>query len=196
MSHSTKYYYWLLSVRGILLAYLCVFFSLYPFIQLIVMTLFQGFIISLFFNGRKLREVFETRSLTIMTLTEELLLLVTKAMILIFIVSDYFVDGDDWFLTFGWLIILPGMISQIAQSLYLVGVKIKDRKKMVKKLKSIVDHICRKKSKIQKIRRIQQVMPTNLHTNNTSASNIGDINYSYNMTTGMGLQDKTSPELE
>ena len=140
-----KHYYWLLSMRSILLAYLCVFFSLYPFVQLTVLVLFQGFIISLFLNGRKLREVFESRSLTIVTLTEELLLLTTKATILTFMISGYFVDGDDWFLAFGWLIILPGILTQISQSLYLVGVKIKDRKKIVKKIKSIVDRICRKR---------------------------------------------------
>ena len=173
-SSAAIYYYWLLALRGILLVYLSVFFYLLPYIQIVGLLISQCLVISLFFKGMKFRKVFESKSLTIVSLIQEILILVTKTTVLVYLAVSASEDSDRINLIFGWLIVLPGISSQILQNIYALVMKFRQRGIIVDKFKRLIRSVCRKKRIIVKIKRPANKVPINkihvesLNENNTN----------------------------
>jgi len=47
----SHYYYWLIALRGFVLAYVCVFWDMYPYFQIITVVVYQGGIVAIFLKG-------------------------------------------------------------------------------------------------------------------------------------------------
>ena len=123
LNSNTKYYYWLVTLRGILLSYLCVFFDISPRSQIFVLTLYQSFILGLFFKRFELHKVFQDISLNFITMCNELLLLIMKIMILGFLSINPHLESDLSIVVFSWLMVTPAVINQIIQSAIQSAVK-------------------------------------------------------------------------
>lgn len=151
----TKYYFLLVAIRGVVLSYLCVFFDLFPFAQISIPILYQCCVVSLFFKGIKMDPVFENKSLNVVSFIDESMLLLSKIIIFIFLCVDKSAD-DDLIILMGWMIIGPGAISQVLQTLYSFYEQIKNRKEIAMKIKDFVKNVRNrnKKKPRQKVRRL------------------------------------------
>jgi len=131
-----KYYFWLGSLRNILLAYVIVFFDIFPQLQIAILVVYQGGIIGLFFEISKkklfplrLRHIFEDSALNLLTLVEEILMLIMKVMIWVAILKKDSAS-DSKMILIGWLIILPGVLTQVLQTGFSLLSQVRNRQKL------------------------------------------------------------------
>jgi len=152
-----KYYFWFGAIRNIVLSYVAVFFDFQPYIQILTLIGYQLFMVLLFFKtsnnliGISLREVFEDHALNKITLIQELLLLVMKVMILMF----YYYQGqakDSTLILLGWMIILPGILSQVVQTGFSLLNQVRNRQKIWRKMRVLFYKMSFQKKK-KRIRR-------------------------------------------
>lgn len=149
----TKYYYWIVALRAVLIAYVVSFFGPFPYIQIITLIIYQACIVSLFIKikpfGIGLRLVFGEKTLNKITFLEELCLLLVKILMLIFHTMIGTVS-DKTLILVGWIIIIPAAVAQGAQIFYSIYGQLSDCDKFsklsdmwktmtgVKKMKKIV----------------------------------------------------------
>jgi len=151
----SKYYYWLTAIRGLLLAFLCIFCDTFPYFQIFVIMFYQLGIVGIFVkNFKSLRPVFCEPTLNRVMLIEELLILLMKIFILLFVFARNSAPNDA-VVVIGWLIVLPGACIQGLQIGYSISQQIKYRKKFFRKIKLIFHSL--KKKKTKKIRRIDRI---------------------------------------
>ena len=158
-----KYYFWFGAIRNIVLAYVAVFFDFVPYIQILTLIGYQLGMVLLFFKtsknliGIELRRVFEDKVLNIITLVQELLLLVMKIMILAF----YHKQGtaeDSTLILLGWMIILPGILSQVVQTGFSLLNQVRNRQKIWRKFRVLFHKLSFQKKK-KRIKRVKTVKP-------------------------------------
>jgi len=160
-----KYYFWFGSIRNIVLAYVAVFFEFSPYVQILVLIGYQLGMVLLFFKrsvksylGVGIRRVFEDKALTIITLIQEALLLLMKLMILLFLYCEE-TATDSTLVLIGWMIILPGIFSQVVQTGFSLLNQVRNRQKLWRKLRVLFYKMSfqKKKKKIRRIRMIKQI---------------------------------------
>jgi len=153
----SKYYFWFVSVRSVLLAYVCVFLDLYPFIQIFIVLFYQLALVLLFFQGWtfKIRPVFAERDLNLITMLQEAFLFFMKLVILVFAFMRKDAK-DSTLIILGWMIILPGVASQLLSIGYSVTKQLQNRKQLYQKVGMIWNGILRKKKK-KRIKRVQRI---------------------------------------
>jgi len=174
----SKYYYWMTAMRGLILAYVCVFLDLFPYIQISVLLIYQAVILAMFFKNHKgLRPVFVEPTLNRIMFIEEGLLLLMKALILIFL---YYLNTatNANLILLGWLIVLPGALIQIIQIGYSFYRQLKNRKKIWKMIKMSTNFLHNKK--IKRIRRTQR--PT-LLTSSPNKTEVFETEFPLKITT-------------
>jgi len=147
-----KYYFYTVTVRGFVLAYVSVFFDFNPYTQILILIVYQLGVISLFVEKYGVRTVFLDTGLTYATVIEEVLLLMMKCMILAFIIMEK-TAKDSTLILIGWLIIIPAILSQLVQTGYSIIMQIKNRKKLWIKISILMNRLSRKKRK-KRIKRI------------------------------------------
>ena len=151
----SRYYYWLTALRGLVLAYVCVFCDLNPYLQIFIVIFYQAGIFALFVKSYKsVREVFCEGLLNKIMLVEEGLLLLMKVFILVFLFVRESAS-NNMLVLIGWMIILPGAANQGIQIGYSVYKQIKNRKKLYKLIQSTKNAF--KNKKVKKIRRINRI---------------------------------------
>jgi len=166
----TRHYFWFIALRGLLLAYMVVFFEYFPTVQIGVLVAYQGFIISLFVDvkGMKLRLVFQDRVTNVLSLTTEMLLLLKKLMILGVLKITPKTLNASLLINFGWGIIGPGILIQLVQVGYALFIQWRYRKKIFSAIKGVARKICGKKKK----RKINRVWPLpSIHAGGSSLAN-------------------------
>ena len=152
----SKYYYWLTAIRGFVLAYVCVFCDMSPYLQIFVVMFYQLGIVALFIKDYKsLRPVFCEPTLNKVMLIEESLLLLMKVFILAFVFIRS-TASNGTLVILGWLIVLPGASIQGLQIGYSIFQQIKHRKKFFKMVKATFNSV--KNKKIKKIRRVNRII--------------------------------------
>ena len=131
-----KYYFWFGSLRNILLAYVTVFFDVFPQLQIGTLVVYQCGMIVLFFECSKkklfplkIRHVFEDSALNIITLIEEILMLFMKVLIWVSILKKGSAP-DSTMILIGWLIILPGVFTQVLQTGFSLLNQVRNRQKL------------------------------------------------------------------
>jgi len=156
-----KYYFWLGAIRNIVLSYVAVFFDFQPYVQILALVGYQTGMVLLFFKssnnliGISLREVFEDHALNKITLVQEFLLLVMKVMILLF----YYYQGktdDSTLVLLGWLIIIPGILSQVVQTGFSLLNQVRNRQKIWRKMRVLFHKMSFQKKK-KRIRRVKNM---------------------------------------
>ncbi len=154
-----KYYFWLGAIRNIVLSYVAVFFDFEPYVQILALIGYQLGMVLLFFRssnnliGISLREVFEDHALNMITLVQEFLLLFMKVMILMF----YYYQGQDkdsTLVLLGWLIIIPGILSQVVQTGFSLLNQVRNRKKIWRKMRVLFYKMSGQKKK-KRIKRVK-----------------------------------------
>lgn len=150
----SRYYYWLVAVRGFLISYVAVFLSVYPYVQITVLIAYQCYIVSLFFKRFRIRLVFRDKGLNKVTLLEETCLLLVKVMILVYMamLKSF---GDKTIILVGWIIILPAIVAQVLQIFYSVWSQIRDTEKFKRMFEFLKENILGKK-RLKKIVRIKR----------------------------------------
>jgi len=157
-----KYYFWFVSVRSVLLSYVCVFLDMYPFVQIFMVLFYQIAIVLLFFQGWrfKIRPVFAESDLNFITMLQEAFLLFMKVMILVFAFMRENAK-DSTLIILGWLIILPGAATQLLQIGYSITKQLQNRKKLSNKIVLMWNGILGKKKK-KRIKRVQRPRVTSV----------------------------------
>jgi len=148
----SRYYYWLTALRGFILSYVCVFCDLFPYVQIIVILVYQIGIVALFINGFKsIRPVFSESGLNKVMLVEEGLVLVMKMVIFAFL---HLIESasNNTLIILGWLIVLPVGAVQIIQVLFSIFEQIKNRRKWIRLVKLAIFKLKNKK-RVKRIRR-------------------------------------------
>jgi len=163
-SHSIgKYYFWLGAIRNIVLAYVVVFFDFAPYAQVLILIGYQLGMVLLFFKtsnnliGVTIRGVFEDSWLNVITLVQELLLLVMKMMILMFYHKQGTAD-DGTMILLGWMIILPGILSQVVQTGFSLLNQVRNRQKIWRKFRMLF-HKLKFQKKKKRIKRVKSLKP-------------------------------------
>ena len=147
-----RYYFWIVSIRGVVLAYVAVFFDFNPYVQVGTLIVYQVIVVGLFIKGRRIRKVFHQSGLNIKTFIEEFLLLVMKIMIFLTVMFEDSAS-DGFLIMLGWMIIFPAIMVQILQTAYPLAMQIKNRKKLWIKIQLFYRGITGKKSK-KRIKRV------------------------------------------
>ena len=143
----SKYYYWLTAIRGLVLAYVCVFCDMNTYFQIFVIMFYQLGIVAIFVkNFKSLRPVFCEPTLNRVMLIEELLILLMKVFTLAFVFVRSSASNNA-LVVIGWLIVLPGACIQGLQIGYSISQQIKYRKKFFRKVKLILNNLKKKKVK-------------------------------------------------
>jgi len=156
MTYFTKYYFWFVAVRSVLLSYVCVFLDMFPYLQIFMIVLYQMAIVLMFFTRKgKVRLVFAASDLNMITLLQEVFLLFMKFVILIFTFMRE-TAKDSTLIILGWLIILPGVASQMLQIGYAITKQLQNRKKFYGQVALVWGRILSKKKK-KRIKRVQRV---------------------------------------
>ena len=152
-----RYYFWIISIRGFLLAYVVVFIDMYPLIQVGILLFFQIFVVLLFFKGFRIRHLFTDKALNFITLIEEFLLLAMKVLIL---VTEWLKDSaeDSTLILIGWVIILCGVMTQVLQTGFAIGSQIRNRNVLWRRMRIAFSKFSRKPKK-KKIRRLNMRAP-------------------------------------
>lgn len=153
MNSIGRYYYWLVALRGCLLAYLAVFLSIFPYVQIGVLILYQLLIVSLFFKRSKIRPVFNNNALNKVTLAEEVCLLMVKCLILMSMIMMNSMK-DRVLILIGWLTIIPAAVSQVLQIFYSIGSKLSDPIRFIKIYERFKAKLSNKKKIKRRTRRI------------------------------------------
>ena len=173
-----KYYFWFGAIRNIVLSYIAVFFDFQPYVQILALIGYQLGMVLLFFKtsnnliGISIREVFEDHALNKITLVQEFLLLVMKVMILLF----YYYQGkvqDSTLILLGWMIILPGILSQVVQTGFSLLNQVRNRQKIWRKMRVLFYKMSFQKRK-KRIRRIKYPRSPDRRPMNRPSSSEGD----------------------
>ena len=149
-----RYYFWFVSLRGFVLAYVAVFVDMYPSIQICVLLLCQLFVVGIFFKGFRIRHIFNDKALGIITLVEEILLLIMKVLILVTEIMKDSAD-DNTLILVGWFIILCGVMTQILQTGFSIGSQIRNRNLVWRRMRLAFGKFSTKPKK-KKIRRLNR----------------------------------------
>ena len=165
----TRHYFWFIALRGLLLAYLVVFFEYFPTAQVVILVVYQLFVIRLFTNGRKLHLVFQDPVTNVLSLATELLLLLKKIVIILVLEITPKTSNASLLINLGWGIIAPGILIQLIQVGYAVYIQYKYRKKIVSALRALMNKLCGKKKR-RKINRVWPP-PPHLPVGNTTIQN-------------------------
>ncbi len=155
LSSFRKYYFWFVTLRSCLLSYVAVFIT-NPYIQLSILSAFQVFMITIFFKKFKLYVVFEKSWLNLITFIEEVLILIAKIAVLTFLILQEKKTSDDNLILIGWIIVVPGVLAQLLQIMYGVGLQVKNRRKVYYAIKLLISQFSKNQDKVQRIRRITQ----------------------------------------
>ena len=156
MNSFTKYYFWFVAARSVLLSYVCVFLDMFPYVQIFIILFYQMAIVLMFFTRKgKVRSVFAASDLNMITLLQEFFLLFMKFVILVFTFMRE-TAKDSTLIILGWLIILPGVASQMLQIGYAMMKQLQNRKKFYSSLALIWGRILSRKKK-KRIKRVQRV---------------------------------------
>ena len=158
-----KHYFWIGAIRNIVLAYVAVFFEFSPYLQIITLMVYQTFVVLLYFQksanllGIGLRPIFEDKALTIITLIQDILLLIMKTMILVFL-NCQGTAKDGTLILLGWMIILPGILSQVVQTGFSLLNQVRNRQKIWRKFLVMFHKLSFQKKK-KKIKRVKAIKP-------------------------------------
>jgi len=156
----SKYYYWLTALRGLVLAYVCVFCDMYPYIQIFVVLFYQVGVVGLFVrNLITLRPVFAEKNLNKIMFIEEALLLIMKTFILAFLFMRDSATNNT-IIIMGWMIVLPGASVQIIQIGYSIYTQIQNRKKIYRMFQS-ASNFLKRKQKMKRIKRTHRFVHIN-----------------------------------
>jgi len=148
-----RYYFWFVALRGFLLSYAVVFLTEFPYVQIITLLAYQVLMVGLFMKGIKVRQIFQDNWLNNVTFIEELLILTIKTVILTFMIMKDRGAPDDTLILIGWLIIIPGALSQALHIIYSIAVQVRNRKKHYDAIKLMFLRFGNKK-RMRRIRRI------------------------------------------
>jgi len=169
-----KYYFWFGAIRNIVLAYVAVFFDFSPYLQIITLMIYQSFMVILYFQraenflGIGLRPIFEDKALTIITLVQDILLLIMKTMILMFLYNQG-TAKDGTLILLGWMIIVPGILSQVVQTGFSLLNQVRNRQKIWRKFRVLFHKMSfqKKKKKIRRVKAFKPFRKTSQQTLNT-----------------------------
>ena len=134
LTSKTKYYHWVLALRGILLAYLCVFFDIYPLIQLSFLIVFQIGLMASFIEGLRIQRLFSFKVFNVLAMIEELSILITKLMILTYLLASMY-GYHNYLQVIGWLIVGPLLFNKLARIIYSSFNQFQNRKKIWLRIK-------------------------------------------------------------
>ena len=144
----SRYFYLMICLRGLLLAYLCVFFALYPLAQILTCIGVQCGILAFFFNRKGIRLVFSENLLNRLSLSSEVILLGIKILILAYhLVTVSKTPDDEMMMNLSWSIAACGICIQLIQAMYALYIQGKNWKILVKKIKNIYLKITNKTPK-------------------------------------------------
>jgi len=154
----SRYYYWVVAARGVFLAYTVALFSLFPYVQVTLILLYQCFVLSFYFWEGKNGSVFVDKLLNRFSLLAESLLLVMKFMILAFKMVNDRGENDKVILYTALGIVGVGMGIQILLLGFSLFMQIKNRKQILRKLKDFFRAVTKKekKAKIKRVRRVRR----------------------------------------
>lgn len=152
-----RYYYWALALRGLLLAYVVVFFGLFPYVQIGILITYQCGIVIFFIRGIRVETVYQDSGINRLSVFVEIALLVMKlAMVAYYYAYDYYADGD-LMINIGWGIIGLGFMMQFTQAGYAIFCQFKNWKQLRKAIYFMVKKLCRKQPR-KKIRRVLRIV--------------------------------------
>jgi len=175
----SRYFYLMICLRGLLLAYLCVFFALYPLAQILICIGVQCGILAFFFCRKGVRLVFSENLLNRLSLSSEIILLGIKILILGYhLVTVSETPDDEIMMNLSWSIAACGICIQLIQAMYALYIQGKNWRILVKRVKNIYWKITNRKpekpEKVQKRRKIKRTPRLNsrirtLNSNSTIA---------------------------
>ena len=154
----SRYYYWAIGMRSVLLAYIVAFFGIYPNIQLTAIITYQFFILSFYFQGfKRLKpcQVFVDKLVNRISLLAESLLLIMKFAILIFKIINEKTKNENILIYSALLIVCIGVLIQLSLLGFAIYMQIKNRKQLIDKIRGVWRNLTgkAKKPKIKRLRR-------------------------------------------
>jgi len=160
----SKYFYLIICLRGLLLAYLCVFFALYPLAQIFICIGMQCGVLVFFFHRRGIRLVFSDVLLNRLSLLSEFILLGMKLLILGYhLVTVSEAPDDKVMMNLSWSIAACGICIQLIQALFALYIQWKNWRILVKRIRGIflkvTNRTPKKKKKIKRTPRPRSRTP-------------------------------------
>lgn len=151
-----RYYYFIVLIRSISLAYLCVLFDMYPYVQIIGAIIIQSGIVIFHFEPKskgKFRKIFQDKLINILSFSIETLLLLLKITLLVFYFIRRNSEDEDLLLFWSFSIIVFGALIQVILICFMVYVQFKNRRQFFILLKNLLRKISGKSAK-KRINRI------------------------------------------
>ena len=154
----SRYYYWAIGMRSVLLAYIVAFFGIYPNIQLTAIITYQFFVLSFYIQNSHKRpkacQVFVDKMVNRVSLLAEFLLLLMKFAILMFRIINEKSQNEKTIIYSALLIVCIGVMIQLSLLGFAIYMQIKNRKQLAEKIKGAWRSLTgkTKKPKIKRVR--------------------------------------------
>ena len=140
----SRYFYLVIGIRGMLLAYLSVFADIYPTFQITALIIYQFVILTFFFHGIKFQRIFMDSTVNQFSFIAEWLLFMMKILILIYQLINPSENKEDLLIVLSFGIVGIGLIIQTMLLCFSIYMQIKTRKKMKEMCEGLYRKLTRK----------------------------------------------------